>query len=129
MVPWGRCRRCAFFSALSPWRGARWFWRPEVLLPANRFLVAEAREPFEPRGGTGGADVDHEDGMPAAVRAEIGVHAGGVGVGPGGGCRGLGLVAVAHVPGEALASVGGAHVKDAQRLGIGGGPRPFRQVP
>src|ERR1035441_5657719 len=81
MVPWGRCRRCAFFSAPSPWRGARWFCRPEVLLPANRFLVAEAREPFEPRGGTGVADVDHEDGMPAAVREEIGVHAGGVEVG------------------------------------------------
>ncbi len=49
-----------------------------VSCPANGVLLVKAWESVEPWVGAGVSDVDDEDGMPAAVREEFGVDAGGV---------------------------------------------------
>jgi len=49
-----------------------------VLCPADGVLAAKAWKTFKPRVGAGVSDIDHEDGMPAAVGEEFGVDASGV---------------------------------------------------
>jgi len=49
-----------------------------VSCPANGVLLVKAWESVKPWVGAGVSDVDDEDGMPAAVREEFGVDAGGV---------------------------------------------------
>jgi len=49
-----------------------------VSCPANGVLLVKAWESVKPWVGAGVSDVDDEDAMPAAVREEFGVDAGGV---------------------------------------------------
>ena len=46
-----------------------------VLCPADGVLPAKAWESVKPVVGAGVSDIDHEDGMPAAVGEEFGVDA------------------------------------------------------